>query len=366
MAPRRILIVSPFGIGDVLFSTPLIRAIRRAFPDAYVAYLCNRRTEEILRHNTHVNELFIYEKDEFVVLWKQHKLRAVRRLLSLLWDIRRRRFDTAIDLSLGERYSFFLALFGVPRRIGFDFRRRGRFLTHRLAMTGFRDRHVVDHYVDLLALIGIRMLEPNLELAMSSEDGQAVEQRLQTLRIRHDRPLIGLVPAGGVSWGIQANFRRWSKNGFILVGQRLSQRHGATLLVFGEPKDHDVCEEITRAIGEPAVDLSGQTTLGEFVSLVARCDLVIANDGGPIHIAASQGVPTVSIFGPVDPRVYGPYPRSPHHEVVYHESLPCRPCYHQFKLPPCPYERACLTEVEPEDVLEACERILKEPAHEHA
>ena len=366
MVPARILIVNPFGIGDVLFSTPLIRALRRAFPEAYVAYLCNRRTEEILRHNTHVNELFIYEKDEFVVLWKQHKLRAVRRLLSLLRDIRRRRFDTAIDLSLGERYSFFLALFGVPRRIGFDFRCRGRFLTHPFVTNGFQDRHVVEDYARLLEMVGIRLLDPHLDLATNSRDRSRVEERLSRLPIRAGRPLIGLVPAGGVSWGIQANFRRWSKDGFIRVGQRLSQRHGATLLVFGEPKDHDVCEEITRAIGERAVDLSGQTTLGEFVSLVARCDLVIANDGGPIHIAASQRVPTVSIFGPVDPRVYGPYPHSPQHQVVYHESLPCRPCYHQFKLPPCPYERACLTEVEPEDVLEACERILKKSTKESA
>ena len=92
---------------------------------------------------------------------------------------------------------------------------------------------------------------------------------------------------------------------------------------------------------------------------------MIANDGGPLHIAASQQVPTVSIFGPVDPDVYGPYPPSPRHQVVYHEALPCRPCYHQFKLPPCPYERACLTGIEPRDVLEACERILMTPETLH-
>ena len=141
--PRRILIVNPFGIGDVLFSTPVVRAIRRAFPHAYLAYLCNRRTEEILRRNEHLNELFIYEKDEVVALWKQRKWSAITAVASLLRAIRRRRFDLAIDLSLGERYSFFLGLLGVPRRIGFDFRRRGRFLTHRFVMDGYRDRHVV-------------------------------------------------------------------------------------------------------------------------------------------------------------------------------------------------------------------------------
>src|SRR3989338_4375338 len=104
--PRRILIVNPFGIGDVLFSTPLIRAVRRAFPDAYLAYLCNRRTEEILRRNEHLNELFIYEKDELIALWKQRTWSAIAAVASLLRAIRRQRFDLAIDLSLGERYSF--------------------------------------------------------------------------------------------------------------------------------------------------------------------------------------------------------------------------------------------------------------------
>ena len=98
--------------------------------------------------------------------------------------------------------------------------------------------------------------------------------------------------------------------------------------------------------------------MGQFIGLVARCDLVVSSDGGPVHIAASQGVPTVSIFGPVDPVVYGPYPNRPHHRIVYKRDLPCRPCYHQFRLPPCPYERACLTQIEPDDVLEACEAIL--------
>ncbi|MBI3088494.1 MAG: hypothetical protein HYY91_06420 [Candidatus Omnitrophica bacterium] len=357
--PRRILIVNPFGIGDVLFSTPLVRAVRRACPEAYVAYLCNRRTQEILRRNTHLDELFIYEKDELVALSERSRWQAARALLALIRDIRRRRFDLAIDLSLGERYSFLLALFRVPRRIGFDFRRRGRFLTHRFVIIeGYQERHVVEYYGQLLAWLGVRMRDPQLDLATNHEDLEGARQRLQQLGIGRRRRLIGLVPAGGISWGLQANFRRWSKDGFIAVGRALQRRHDAAILVFGEPKDHEVCVEITRAVGESAIDLSGQTTLGQFVSLIAQCDLVISNDGGPIHIAASQQVPTVSIFGPVDPTVYGPYPRTSAHRVAYREDLRCRPCYHQFKLPPCPYERACLTSLEPEAVLEACEETL--------
>jgi len=360
------LIVNPFGIGDVLFSTPLVRALRRAFPHAYLAYLCNRRTEEILQRNEHLDELFIYEKDELIGLWNRSKRACLTSVCSLLRHIRRRRFELAIDLSLGERYSFLLACLGVPRRIGFDFRRRGRFLTHRFVMEGFQDQHVVEYYAQLLAMLGIHLLDRQLELVFTNEDRLAVEQRLGPLQFQNGQRVIGLVPAGGISWGVQAHFRRWPKEGFIQVGQALSEQYGAKILVFGESRDHEVCVEIAQAIGPAAVDLSGKTTLGQFVGLIGRCDLVVSNDGGPIHIAASQSVPTVSIFGPVDPEVYGPYPRTAEHHIVYKAELPCRPCYHQFKLPPCPYERACLTDIEPAEVLAACEQLLGTKADERA
>jgi len=360
------LIVNPFGIGDVLFSTPLVRALRRAFPHAYLAYLCNRRTEEILRRNEHLDELFIYEKDELIGLWNRSKRACLTSVCSLLSHIRRRRFELAIDLSLGERYSFLLALLGVPRRIGFDFHHRGRFLTHRLAMNGYQSQHVVEYYAQLLATIGISLFDRTFELATNEEDRRTTEEHLASLHVQNGQRVIGLVPAGGVSWGLQAHFRRWSQEGFIEVGRVLRERYHAVILVFGEPKDHGVCADITRTIGHGAIDLSGQTTLGQFIGLIGRCDLVISNDGGPIHIAASQHVPTVSIFGPVDPDVYGPYPRTSEHHIVYKAGLPCRPCYHQFKLPPCPYERACLTDIEPADVLEACEQVLGKKADERA
>jgi ADP-heptose:LPS heptosyltransferase len=143
------------------------------------------------------------------------------------------------------------------------------------------------------------------------------------------------------------------------------ERYGAQLLLFGEASDAQICRTVARLMKSPAIDVSGHTTLGQFVSLLARLELVICNDGGPLHLAVSQGVATVSVFGPVDPQVYGPYPPSTHHVVIYHKGLPCRPCYHQFKLPPCPYERACLTTLGSEEVIEACGRLLEAARNRH-
>jgi lipopolysaccharide heptosyltransferase II len=361
-SPERILIINPFGIGDVLFTTPVIRAVRRAFPASRLAYLCNRRTEAILRHNPHLNELFVYEKDEVVQLWRASPRECARYLGDFFRRLAGERFDLAVDLSLGERYGVLMRLLGVRRRIGFNFRRRGRFLSDALWIDGYHDAHVVEYYRRLLAFMGMRLLDDGLELRTSEADDRWAAQWLRQRQLDRGRPLIGMVPAGGVSWGIGAPFRRWSAEGFAAVGDRLAERYAAQILLFGEPADAPICKTVAARMRGSAIDVSGQTTLGQFVALLSRLQLVLCNDGGPLHLAVSQRVPTVSIFGPVDPRVYGPYGPPSRHRVVCRPELLCRPCYHQFKLPPCPYERACLTAIEPEEVAEACAEALGRPA----
>jgi len=355
----RVLIVNPFGIGDTLFTTPLIRALRQAFPDSFLGYLCNRRAAPVLRNNPHLNELYIYEKDEVVQLWRTSVWAWGRHVLGLLRRLRKARFDLAVDVSLGERYSTILKWLGVRNRVGFDYRRRGRCLTASLPITGYHDEHVVDYYRRLLRFLGIVMRTGDLELHVAETDTRWAQEWLQVHGYDAGRCLVGIIPAGGVSWGVDAPFRRWSLEGFARVADALVEAHDARIVLFGERADSVMCQTVASLMKHPALDVSGQTSLGQFVSLLGRLHLVICNDGGPLHLAVSQGVKTVSIFGPVDPKVYGPYPHDDAtHWVIRKEGLPCRPCYHRFKLPPCPYERACLTTIEPQEVFDACRHIL--------
>ena len=355
---ERILIINPFGIGDVLFTTPLVRAIRGAFPGSYVGYLCNRRTAPMLRQNPDVDQVLVYERDDLVWLWKASPLQFFVRALVMFSRVRRKRFSLVLDLSLGERYSFILAMAGARQRIGFDYRRRGRFLTHRMPIEGYHGSHVVEHGRRLLRYCGIRVLDDHLVLRIAPEDAAWADRWLRDQGLVDGRRLVGVVPAGGVSWGIAAPYRRWTLEGFASVGDRLARSHNARVLLFGEPSDRPVCRDVAAAMQIPPLDVSGQTTLEQFIALLSRLDLVVCNDGGPVHLAVSQRVPTVAVFGPVDPTVYGPYPSDTPHRTIFRDDLPCRPCYHRFRLPPCPYERVCLTGVSADDVVAACEELL--------
>lgn len=357
----RVLIINPFGIGDVLFTTPVIRAIRRAFPDSRMGYLCNKRTAPILRTNPHLDELFIYEKDELLALWKSSKRKGIAYLHDLLGGILRSRYEVAVDLSLGERYALVLALLGVRRRIGLNYRGRGRFLTERLGINGYQGQHVVRYGWDLLRFMGVELLQENLELGIDEDDRRWAEQWMDAhgAGSAAQRPMIGIVPAGGISWGVGAPYRRWHTEGFATVADALVEHHGATIVIFGEQADIACCATMQEAMRHRAINASGQTTLGQFIALLDRMDLVLCNDGGPLHLAVGRRVRTVSIFGPVDPVVYGPHPADrSRHRVVVNRGLACQPCYHQFHVPPCPYERACLRDLSPEEVLDACETLL--------
>ena len=117
----RILIINPFGIGDVLFSTPLISNLKAADPEGYIGYICNIRAKDAIYNNPGLNEIFVFEKDEYRNLWKQSKVKCIKKFIAFLFKIKSRRFDVAIDLSLGHQYSLFLWLIGVRKRIGYNY-----------------------------------------------------------------------------------------------------------------------------------------------------------------------------------------------------------------------------------------------------
>ena len=134
---HNILIINPFGVGDVLFSTPLISNIKAQHPGCYIGYICNIRTKEILETNPDVAGIFVFERDEYRALWRHSKVNCVKKICAFWKEIKKRRFDIVIDLSLGKEYAFLCWLAGIKERRGFNYKGRGRFLTHKIRIKNF-------------------------------------------------------------------------------------------------------------------------------------------------------------------------------------------------------------------------------------
>lgn len=361
MKKQNILIVNPFGIGDVLFSTPLVEILKERYPDSVIGYVCNRRAFEVIRSNPKIDKFFIYEKDEYRKSWETSRVKCLRSILSFLNTIKKERFDVAIDLSLGYQYSLILSIMGIGKRFGFNYRDRGKFLTGKIDIEGFSDKHVIEYYCDVLKFLNINlrgaMLSPKVYL--TDKDVAWADEFLRANGISPKELLIGVIPGCGASWGMDARHRRWGRDGFAKVCDGLAERYGAKVVLLGDSQEKEISEDIQSRMKTKAVMACGKTTLRDFLGLISRCRLIITNDGGPLHMAVGLGLSTISIFGPVDEKIYGPYPMKKDHTVISKSDVLCRPCYKKFKYKICE-NRTCLTGITPEEVLCAAGKLLNE------
>ncbi len=369
--PKKVLFINTFGIGDVLFTTPMISNLKERFPDVYIGYLCNRRTAALLERNPKINRILVYERDELAALRARSSWQYVRAIKLLIKDINSGRFDTVLDVSLNNFMGFLTWAAGIPRRVGFDYKGRGFFLTQKNPLEGYEDKHVVEYYLDLLQGMGVPVPNKALELPLSAEDtawaGRFLEENhisgrppvpqsgTQSGTCLAGGPVIGLVPGGGESWGKDASCKRWSAERFAKLADKLIEKFTAQIILLGGSTEAGLCDSVARGMKNPCVSACGKTSLSQFAALTQRCALIVTNDGGPLHVAVAAGSKTASIFGPVDEIVYGPYPSGIH--KVIKKDLACQPCYRSFRRADCAHIR-CLNELTVEEVFGKVEEIL--------
>ncbi|MBF0619986.1 MAG: lipopolysaccharide heptosyltransferase II [Candidatus Omnitrophica bacterium] len=346
---NKILIVNPFGIGDVLFTTPLVAALKKAVPEAAIAYIGNARTVPFLKNDPALYKVFSYERDEFVAVYKRAPFAFLKKWRAFVEEIRAEKFDTAFDLSLGSPLGLALAWADIPDRIGYDYRGRGRWLTKRLPLKGYEGRHVAEYYLDLLACVGLmRPADPRMAIVTSSSDDAWAEAFMKAQGLK-EQAFIVMYPGGGASWGKGAGLKRWPAGNFAQIADKMIEKAGCPIILMGDQSETALCEDIAAQMRGKPVIAAGQTTITAAAALMKRSRLVIANDGGPLHVAVAAGAKTLSIFGPVDPDVYGPFPKDGH--VVVVKRLPCRPCYRNFRMSDCTHA-SCLKELTVKDVFE--------------
>ncbi|MFA4992235.1 MAG: glycosyltransferase family 9 protein [Candidatus Omnitrophota bacterium] len=351
---KNILVINPFGIGDVLFSTPLVSALKKLYPDSYIAYICNLKTRDILITNPAINEVFVFERDEYRFLWKTSKIGAAGKFLDFWGMVKKKKFDLVFDLSLGKEYAFLCWLVGIKDRRGFDYKNRGRFLNYRVPFDGFNDKPVAEYYLDLMRLAGPpdrESLNRKMVLVTTSEDKEYVDNFLKNSGIGGKDRLICVAPGGGMSFGSKKmGMRRWPVEKFKELAKDISERGGAKVVLLWGPGEEDLIKEI-EGRGAKGVITAPKTTARQAAALMKRCAVVMCNDSGLLHLATSQGVNTVSIFGPTDEKVYGPYPLRAGN-VVIKSDAECRPCYRKFKLSDCGTKK-CLDGISVEEVFKA-------------
>ena len=354
---KKFLIINPFGIGDVLFTTPVVKALRKEYPDSFIGYWSNLRVSPILESNPQINKVFALSRGDLKKIYQESFFKGIWLAVKLVWKIKKEHFDICLDFSLDHRYSLLAKIIGIRQRIGFNYKGRGRFLTKCIDLAGYQEKHVVEYYLELLKFINISAQDQDLYLAVFPEAELRAKNILASAGIEENDLLIGIAPGAGGSWGKDAVCKHWPALKFAQVADRLAVEFKAKIVILGDDSESKIAEVMVHAMRNKPINLTGKTGLEVLPGIIKHCNLLVTNDGGPMHMAAALKVKTVSVFGPVSEKVYGPFPLNSEH-VVLKRDMDCRPCYKNFRLPVCDKDKECLKQVSVDVVFEAAMRLL--------
>lgn len=308
---KRILIIEVNWLGDVLFSTPFIRAVRDANREAHIACLVHPRTREILEGNPAVSEIIIYDEKGL------H--RGVFGKLKLILSLRRKHFDTVYILHRSFTKALIGYLTGAKERIGYPAKNRGWLLT-KVVEEPDAGAHSADYFLNLAGKPAAAAKESSYEFFIKDADKGFAKDYLSSRGITPDDKLITLCPGG--NW----DPKRWPKENFAALSDSLARKYGAKVVITGGAKEKGLAEDIRSMMKEPAVVTCGDTNLKQLGAILERSFLVVANDTGSMHIAVATGAKVVALFGPTSPGMTGPYGKG-NYRVVKSRVECDVPCY---------------------------------------
>jgi heptosyltransferase-2 len=316
LQPFRILIRSSNWLGDAVMSVEAVRRIKRGRPDAHVTILAQSKLIEFWRTVPEVDDVIAIEAGENA--WQvAQKIRD--------------RFDVAILFPNSPRTGLEVWLAGIPRRVGYRRAWRNFFLNQFIPAP--KDSGPISHH------------HAQIYLQVAKQIGADMEETLPAIpRVAGEPRTLGLCP--GAEYGPA---KRWPY--FGEAARILAERHQLNWLIFGTAKEVELAEDVAKKIGPAATNLAGKTSLAELIGQLQRCQLLLTNDTGTMHLAAHLGVPTVAIFGSTEPALTSPLGNG--HLVIRHQ-VECSPCF----LRTCPIDFRCMERVKVADVVAAVEKLL--------
>jgi len=331
--PRRVLIIKPSAIGDVVHALPVLPRLKKLWPQATLTWMITPACAGLVERHPLIDEVIFFQRKRWGRSW--YRPWELLDLADFVRDLRRREFDLVIDLQGLLRSAWIARASGARRRIGFSNAREFAplFYSERVDCSWKYD-HAVQRYLKIAAALGCGDGPVEFHFAVDEQE-RAYIRRLIPPGTRY----AVLMP--GTIW----ETKRWPVDRFAALVNPLKERFGLETVLTGSAADAGLSKLIPAKF-----DLIGKTNLRQIVALLEGASLVIGNDTGPMHMAAGLGVPLVSPYGPTDPVRTGPFGRL---DSVIRLDLPCSPCYSRT----CSHT-SCMKWIEIEPVLKAAEQQL--------
>jgi ADP-heptose:LPS heptosyltransferase len=295
---KRLLLVLPCCIGDVVLATATLIALRRAYPQAHITWAVGSWSRGVVEQHPALNA--VLDTGEAAL-----PVKSIGGFLRFVRQVRAGEYDMVISLVRSPLMSAALLLTGIPVRAGLDSNGRGFGYTHQTPVNPLERRHEAELYLSAAAALGLDTSECHANIPVHESDRASIRQRLTALGL--DQPYWVVNPAGGRNPGMTLDLKRWPPQHFAALIERLSPRLKATTILLGGPADMPILEAVAAYLPARPVMLAGGLTFGEIGALAADSVLYLGNDTGLTHLAAAAGARTAMIFGPSDPLRYAPF-----------------------------------------------------------
>ncbi|HEY8287589.1 MAG TPA: lipopolysaccharide heptosyltransferase II [Chloroflexota bacterium] len=354
--PTRILVIRLDLLGDLVNSMPAVEALHERFPEARITMLTLPHTAAIPRQFPCVAEVLTLDTNR--IRSPRNLLRAAtyRDFAAMALRLRREHFDLCVSLH-GQMASLWAFVSGARQRtIGYAGEGYPFLFTDPVPGRRFdRPRHEVRWDLDLAAAAGASGAHRTPTLIVPAAAAARMAARLTELGVREGDMLIGI--HGGA---VNGSAKRWPPMHWAALVDRLIEELGARVVLTGSAGELAISEDIRRRMRRQPLVLTGATDIDELLAVLARCDLVMSGDSGPLHMAVALGRPTVSLYGPTNPRIYGPTPQVGQPAVVIRRGLRCSPCYNLLAPAECPHgQPACMIDIPVREVFAAAKAVLE-------
>ncbi len=328
-----ILVILMGALGDVARGLVIVDQLKRSFPGGRVSWLVEPKCEELVRLHPRIDRVIVYRRGKGIVALRE------------LWrELRREKFDVAIDLQRHFKSGVFSFCSAAPRRLGFHPRNAKEFNwvfnTEYVSYLG-EDVSKLVHYLSFMRSLGAEVLEP-YDFGFSRPDLPLLPPLDKLL----NRPY--LVAVLGSSW----ESKNWFIDGYAQICAMLQSRGSHALVLVGDKRQSLDAEQLRKQFPGLVHNLVGQTSLADLLRIVAHADVAFGPDSGPGHVAAALKTPYVSLFGPTSPKRVAPYAAD---DLVVHAALGCMPCARRV----CPgLGKLCMRLISAELVFEKIEQAL--------
>lgn len=329
---KKILIIKFRGIGDVVLSTVVLDNLKDNFPSASIDFLTEKPSEQILNPLPFINNVILFDKKKF------------KDRIDLIRQIRKNKYDLILDFysnPFSAQVTFFS---GAKYKAGFPYKGR----KYAYTLYGPAERgilHAADLHLEFLRTVSLDVQYKNLHVGIEHQDILFAEQYYSN-NFTTDKLLVGISPSGG--WAS----KKCDPVKFAEIADAVINKFNADILVLWGPGDESDADEIIKLMKETPVKAPA-TKIGAMAALISKCNVLIANDSGPMHISTALGIPTLSLHGPTDPKLQGPY--GDKHEYVILDELECIVC----NLLQCPYNHECFLNLPVDRVINKFDLLLK-------